>query len=137
MVTIADMRKRLGAAEEQVARYKSRLRAMEAKEREQTRKWRGELLEAAGEAVVTAAGCDWTRLDIEALRAWLASHSDEARATLAGPERSPAEVHAALAARGSSPSPESAEAGPADGGGQQGTEPQPQWETPRDGGGWQ
>ena len=96
MATIEDMDRRIAEAKERLAQYEARKRAMLAKEREQARKWRTALLATVGETVLVAAGCDWTRLDLDALRSWLVSHADEAHAQLVGQERTPAQAKAAL-----------------------------------------
>lgn len=96
MATIEDMDRRIAEAKERLAQFEAKRRAMLAKEREQARKWRAALLATVGETVLTAAGCDWTRLDLDALRSWLVAHSDEAHARLVGQERTPAQAKAAL-----------------------------------------
>ena len=96
MATIEDMDRRIAEAKERLAQFEAKKRAMLAKEREQARKWRGALLATVGETVLTAAGCDWTRLDLNALRSWLVAHSDEAHSQLVGQERTPAQAKAAL-----------------------------------------
>ena len=48
--------------------------------------------------MLTVTGCDWTRLDPEALREWLVDHAGEMQTLLVGPERTPEEAHDALIA---------------------------------------
>lgn len=66
-----------------------RRRKLVAKNREQERKWCAAVCAEAGRRVVEATGCDWSRLDLEALSQFLAEHSEEVSALLVTPEPHP------------------------------------------------
>ena len=85
-----------GELEEYIAELKEQLKQAKldkrealAREQKQAREWRTDLAHALGETVLTVTGCDWTRLDLEALREWLLDHAGEMQALLVGPERTP------------------------------------------------
>ena len=94
-----------GELEEYIAELKEQLKQAKldkrealAREQKQAREWRTDLAHTLGETVLTVTGCDWTRLDLEALREWLLDHAGEMQALLVGPERTPEEAHDALIA---------------------------------------
>lgn len=94
-----------GELEEYIAELKEQLKQAKldkrealAREQKQAREWRTDLAHALGETVLTVTGCDWTRLDLEALREWLLDHAGEMQTLLVGPERTPEEAHDALIA---------------------------------------
>ena len=94
-----------GELEEYIAELKEQLKQAKldkrealAREQKQAREWRTDLAHALGETVLTVTGCDWTRLDLEALREWLVDHAGEMQTLLVGPERTPEEAHDALIA---------------------------------------
>ena len=94
-----------GELEEYIAELKEQLKQAKldkrealAREQKQAREWRTDLAHTLGETVLTVTGCDWTRLDPEALREWLVDHAGEMQTLLVGPERTPEEAHDALIA---------------------------------------
>ena len=94
-----------GELEEYIAELKEQLKQAKldkrealAREQKQAREWRTDLAHTLGETVLTVTGCDWTRLDLEALREWLVDHAGEMQTLLVGPERTPEEAHDALIA---------------------------------------
>lgn len=94
-----------GELEEYIAELKEQLKQAKldkrealAREQKQAREWRTDLAHTLGETVLTVTGCDWTRLDLEALREWLLDHAGEMQTLLVGPERTPEEAHDALIA---------------------------------------
>ena len=63
-----------GELEEYIAELKEQLKQAKldkrealAREQKQAREWRTDLAHTLGETVLTVTGCDWTRLDLEAL----------------------------------------------------------------------
>ena len=73
-----------GELEEYIAELKEQLKQAKLDKREalvreqkQAREWRTDLAHTLGETVLTVTGCDWTRLDLEALREWLVDHAGE------------------------------------------------------------
>ena len=94
-----------GELEEYIAELKEQLKQAKldkrealAREQKQAREWRTDLAHTLGETVLTVTGCDWTRLDLEALREWLLDHAGEMQTLLVGPDRTPEEAHDALIA---------------------------------------
>lgn len=105
-VTVKDLDARIEAKRREIAQMEDRRRKLVAKNREQERKWCAAVCAEAGRRVVEATGCDWSRLDLEALSQFLAEHAEEASALLVTPERTPAEAHEALLALTRPPRPQ-------------------------------
>lgn len=89
MATITELDAKIEEKRRQIERYQARKRALVAKERAQQRKWRASVLEGIGRSVLDAAGCEWSRVDLEALRLWLAAHADELQSQVVLAESSP------------------------------------------------
>lgn len=94
-----------GELEEYIAELKEQLKQAKldkrealAREQKQAREWRTALTQEIGATLLTVTGCDWTRLDLDALREWLLDHAGEMQTLLVGPERTPEEAHDALLA---------------------------------------
>lgn len=82
--------------QEQVRQAKLDKKEALAREREQARKWRSDLLREIGGTLLSVVGCDWTLLDLGALREWLLNHAGEMQTLTVASERTPEEAHDAL-----------------------------------------
>ena len=71
----------------------------EKKIRERNRKWRSLVTHSAGESVLSAVGCAWQELDLDALDRFLASHADEVSDMLTAHGSTPEDAKARLDAR--------------------------------------
>lgn len=94
-----------GELEQYIAELKEQIKQAQldkrealAREQKQAREWRTALTQEIGATLLTVTGCDWTRLDLDALREWLLDHAGEMQTLLVGPERTPEEAHDALIA---------------------------------------
>ena len=94
-----------GELEQYIAELKEQIKQAQldkrealAREQKQAREWRTALTQEIGATLLTVAGCDWTRFDLDALREWLLDHAGEMQTLLVGPERTPEEAHDALLA---------------------------------------
>lgn len=94
--TVAEIDGRLAEARRRIAQLEEQRRAALARERAQARKWKAAAMSAAGEAVLAAAGCDWTQLDLDALKSWFEENAGEVKARLVTDERTPAEAKKSL-----------------------------------------
>lgn len=92
MTTVEEIDEKIEERKRQIAKFESRKKAMLAKEREQSRKWRAATITAVGEAVLSVAGCDWTQLDVAELHSWLDENSATVRSRLVTDKTSPAEA---------------------------------------------
>mgnify|MGYP006976365732 CR=1 FL=1 len=77
----------------------SKQRTLEKKIRERNRKWRSLVTHSAGESVLSAVGCAWQELDLDALDRFLASHADEVSDMLTAHGSTPEDAKARLDAR--------------------------------------
>lgn len=94
-----------GELEQYIAELKEQIKQAQldkrealAREQKQAREWRTALTQEIGATLLTVTGCDWTRLDLDALREWLLDHAVSMQTLLVGPERTPEEAHDALLA---------------------------------------
>ena len=92
-----------GELEQYIAELKEQIKQAQldkrealAREQKQAREWRTALTQEIGATLLTVTGCDWTRLDLNAMREWLLDHAGEMQTLLVGPERTPEEAHDAL-----------------------------------------
>lgn len=92
MPTVEDYDRKIDEIEKQLALVKERRKTQAAKEREQRRKWRAGVVTTIGELVLGELGCDWTEIDLECLRDWLAEHAVEARDASVIGSRTPADA---------------------------------------------
>lgn len=92
MPTVEDYDRKIDEIEKQLALVKERRKTQAAKEREQRRKWRAGVVTTVGELVLGELGCDWTEIDLECLRDWLAEHAIEARDASVIGSRTPADA---------------------------------------------
>lgn len=76
-----------------------REKELEKKIRERNRKWRSLVTHSAGESVLSAVGCAWQELDLDALDRFLASHADEVSDMLTAHGSTPEDAKARLDAR--------------------------------------
>lgn len=100
---MADYEERIAESDKKIAKYKALIakeeehkRAISVKKREQCRKWRAQVVTAIGEVVIEAVGCDWTRVDISAIKNWLDGFSNDELSNFVCYERSPKEAKEAL-----------------------------------------
>lgn len=98
MKSSGELEQYIAELKEQVKQAQLAKREALAREQKQAREWRTALTQEIGATLLTVAGCDWTRLDLDAMREWLVDHAGEMQALLDGPERSPEEAHNALLA---------------------------------------
>ena len=82
-----------GELEQYIAELKEQIKQAQldkrealAREQKQAREWRTALTQEIGATLLTVTGCDWTRLDLDALREWLLDHAGEMQTLLVGPE---------------------------------------------------
>lgn len=99
MATIQDFEERIEKQKAELARLEAKKKELEKKIRERNRKWRTQVIQAAGESVLSAAGCAWQELDLSALDDFLASHPEEVRELLAVTDSTPEDAKARLDAR--------------------------------------
>lgn len=96
--TSGELEQYIAELKEQIKQAKLDKREALAREQKQAREWRTALTQEAGATLLTVAGCDWTRFDLDAMREWLLDHAGEMQTLLVGPERTPEEAHDALLA---------------------------------------
>lgn len=77
MATIQDFEERIEKQKAELAKLEAKKKELEKKIRERNRKWRSLVTHSAGESVLSAVGCAWQELDLNALDGFLASHADE------------------------------------------------------------
>lgn len=77
MRTVAEIDGKIEEHLNQIDQLKELRKQAAAKERQQTRKWRGMCLTAIGETVVRSIGCDWTELDLDGLQEALSNTGGE------------------------------------------------------------
>ena len=77
MATIQDFEERIEKQKAELAKLEAKKKELEKKIRERNRKWRSLVTHSAGESVLSAVGCAWQELDLDALDRFLASHADE------------------------------------------------------------
>lgn len=94
----SELEQYIAELKEQIKQAKLDKREALAREQKQAREWRGDLTQEVGKTVLAVIGCDWTRLDLDALREWLADHAGQMHTLVTAPERSPEEAHDALIA---------------------------------------
>lgn len=82
MATIQDFEERIEKQKAELAKLEAKKKELEKKIRERNRKWRSLVTHSAGESVLSAVGCAWQELDLNALDGFLASHADEVFALL-------------------------------------------------------
>ena len=90
MATIQDF-------EERIEKQKAELAKLEAKKKELEKKIL--VTHSAGESVLSAIGCAWQELDLDALDRFLASHADEVSDMLTAHGSTPEDAKARLDAR--------------------------------------
>lgn len=98
MKSSGELEQYIAELKEQVKQAQLAKREALAREQKQAREWRTALTQEIGATLLTVAGCDWTRLDLDAMREWLLDHVGEMQTLLVGPERTPEEAHDALLA---------------------------------------
>ena len=89
MATIQDFEERIEKQKAELAKLEAKKKELEKKIRERNRKWRSLVTHSAGESVLSAVGCAWQELDLNALDGFLASHADEVCALLRCPWKHP------------------------------------------------
>ena len=99
MATIQDFEERIEKQKAELAKLEAKKKELEKKIRERNRKWRSLVTHSAGESVLSAVGCAWQELDLNALDGFLASHADEVCALLAVNGSAPEDAKARLDAR--------------------------------------
>ena len=99
MATIQDFEERIEKQKAELAKLEAKKKALEKKIRERNRQWRSLVTHSAGESVLSAVGCAWQELDLNALDGFLASHADEVCALLAVHGSTPEDAKARLDAR--------------------------------------
>lgn len=99
MATIQDFEERIEKQKAELAKLEAKKKELEKKIRERNRKWRSLVTHSAGESVLSAVGCAWQELDLNALDGFLASHADEVCALLAVHGSTPEDAKARLDAR--------------------------------------
>ena len=77
MATIQDFEERIEKQKAELAKLEAKKKELEKKIRERNRKWRSLVTHSAGESVLSAVGCAWQELDLDALDCFLANHADE------------------------------------------------------------
>lgn len=96
MRTVAEIDGKIDEFYGRIEKLKEERKAAAAKERQQTRKWRGMCLSAIGETVVRAIGCNWTELDLDGLQDALNDIGGDLLSGAVIEGRSPAEAKKAL-----------------------------------------
>lgn len=94
MATIQDFEERIEKQKAELAKLEAKKKELEKKIRERNRKWRSLVTHSAGESVLSAVGCAWQELDLDALDRFLASHADEVSDMLT-PRKYPGECQGA------------------------------------------
>ena len=67
MATIQDFEERIEKQKAELAKLEAKKKELEKKIRERNRKWRSLVTHSAGESVLSAVGCAWQELDLDAL----------------------------------------------------------------------
>ena len=67
MATIQDFEERIEKQKAELAKLEAKKKELEKKIRERNRKWRSLVTHSAGESVLSAVGCAWQELDLNAL----------------------------------------------------------------------
>ena len=96
MRTVAEIDGKIDEFYGRIEKLKEERKAAAAKERQQTRKWRGMCLSAIGETVVRAIGCNWAELNLEGLQDALNDIGGDLLSGAVIEGRSPAEAKKAL-----------------------------------------
>lgn len=96
MRTVAEIDGKIEEHLNQIDQLKELRKQAAAKERQQTRKWRGMCLTAIGETVVRSIGCDWAELDLDGLQEALSDTGGELLAAAVIEGRPPTEAKRAL-----------------------------------------
>lgn len=96
MRTVAEIDGKIDEFYGRIEKLKEERKAAAAKERQQTRKWRGMCLSAIGETVVRAIGCNWAELDLDGLQDALNDIGGDLLLGAVIEGRSPAEAKKAL-----------------------------------------
>ena len=99
MATIQDFEERIEKQKAELAKLEAKKKELEKKIRERNRKWRSLVTHSAGESVLSAVGCAWQELDLDALDRFLASHADEVSDMLTAHGSTPEDAKARLDAR--------------------------------------
>lgn len=97
--TIQDFEERIEKQKAELAKLEAKKKELEKKIRERNRKWRSLVTHSAGESVLSAVGCAWQELDLDALDRFLASHADEVSDMLTAHGSTPEDAKARLDAR--------------------------------------
>lgn len=79
MATIQDFEERIEKQKAELAKLEAKKKELEKKIRERNRKWRSLVTHSAGESVLSAVGCAWQELNLDALDRFLASHGARLR----------------------------------------------------------
>ena len=66
MATIQDFEERIEKQKAELAKLEAKKKELEKKIRERNRKWRSLVTHSAGESVLSAVGCAWQELDLDA-----------------------------------------------------------------------
>lgn len=103
MATIQDFEERIEKQKAELAKLEAKKKELEKKIRERNRKWRSLVTHSAGESVLSAVGCAWQELDLDALDCFLANHADEVCDLLAVHGSTPENAKARLDARKQKP----------------------------------
>lgn len=96
MATVAEIDKKIEGHQALIEKLREERKAAAARERKQTRRWRGMCLAAIGETVVRAIGCDWAELDLDGLNEALHDIGSDLLSGAVIDGRSPAEAKKAL-----------------------------------------
>ena len=99
MATIQDFEERIEKQKAELAKLEAKKKELEKKIRERNRKWSSLVTHSAGESVLSAVGCAWQELDLDALDRFLASHADEVSDMLTAHGSTPEDAKARLDAR--------------------------------------
>lgn len=103
MATIQDFEERIEKQKAELAKLEAKKKELEKKIRERNRKWRSLVTHSAGESVLSAVGCAWQELDLDALDCFLANHAGEVCDLLAVHGSTPENAKARLDARKQKP----------------------------------
>lgn len=99
MATVQDFEERIEKQKAELARLEGKKRELERKIRERDRKWRTQVLQAAGEIALSHCGCAWAELDLDGLDEYLSGHSGEMAGLLSVPGSTPEQAKERLDAR--------------------------------------
>lgn len=99
MATIQDFEERIEKQKAELVKLEAKKKELEKKIRERNRKWRSLVTHSAGESVLSAVGCAWQELDLDALDRFLASHAGEVSDMLTAHGSTPEDAKARLDAR--------------------------------------